>query len=305
MNRFLMLLIVLSLSTPCYAERVFTEVRGSRDSDEASSLFFFAGYRQPLTDSGDTEFEIAAGQRSYSEPGERERFDAGRLQLQSSLGRGSHMQLRCEFLAGDDWSPTLPAASFSSRLNDNWYLELSAEREPVDSVSAIRSHTRVDSYVASADYRIDERWTVVGAYIDQRFSDDNRKRGGVGRVIFSPEKYPEFNIQLKGRLLQADQDSPDYFSPRMLNEAFLLLGYGTPFADDNWVIKLLAGPGVQHIEPFEEASRTKTGYHGELSLHGWFDDHVQLISRLGCTSATGTQDAYSYCFGNMHLGYAW
>ncbi|HEX9778490.1 MAG TPA: hypothetical protein VGA63_10135 [Geopsychrobacteraceae bacterium] len=305
MSRVLMVLLLFCLGTPCYAERVFTEVSGSRDSDEASSLGVLTGYRHAFGDRGKTEIEFAAGRRSYAEPGERESFNAGRLQLYSAPGRDWRMQLRCEFLEGDDWSPILPAAFFSGRPHDDWYLEFSAERDPVDSVSALRRHIRLDSYVASADYRINDRLTLVGAYIAQHFSDDNRKRGGIGRIIFSPAQLPGFSLQVKARYLRADQDSPDYFSPRTLGEGFLLFSYATPFADDNWVIKLLAGPGVQRIEPFNDAATNKTGYHGELFLHGWFNEHVQLVSRLGCTSARDTQDAYRYCFGKMQLGYAW
>ncbi|MDT8419774.1 MAG: hypothetical protein RQ754_05030 [Desulfuromonadales bacterium] len=305
MIRFLMLLLVLGISSPSYAERIFTEVSGSSDSDDARSLGVFAGYRDSFSGPGRTEVEFAGGQRTYSEPGERETFNVGRLRLDSRPGRNWRMQLGCEFLNGEDWSPALPAAFLSSQLNEDWYFELSAERTLVDSVSAVRRHISVDSYVASADYRLNDRLTLAGAYIAQYFSDDNRKRGGIGRVIYSPEQLPGVNLQIKGRVLRSEQDSPDYFSPQTLVDGFLLFGYAKAFADDNWVVKLLAGPGAQRVEPFNDGARNKSGYHGELSLQGWFNDHIQLVSRLGCTSADDTQEAYSYCFGRMRLEYAW
>ncbi|HKJ04496.1 MAG TPA: hypothetical protein VJ974_02780 [Geopsychrobacteraceae bacterium] len=304
MSRITMVMILLCLSVPSYAERFFTEVSGSRDSDDASSLMLFTGYRQALDGPG-VELEFAGGQRIYTEAGEREKFDSGRLLLLSTPGRNWNTILRIEFLGGDDWSPTLPAAFFSNQFNKNWYAEVSAEREPVDSVSAIRNHIRVDSYVASADYRLNNKVTLVGALISQHFSDDNQKRGGIGRIIISPAQLPGFHLQLKGRSLQADQDSPDYFSPRNLSEGLLLFGYAKAFLNDNWVIKLLGGPGLQRVEPFDDEANNKAVYQAEIHMRGWFNDHVQLTSRLGCTSANDTREAYSYCFGKMHLGYAW
>ena len=301
----LLLLLMLSFRSPSYADRIFTEVDGSRDSDDASSLGVYSGYRHSFRGLGRAEIEFSGGRRTYAEPGERERFNVGRLKLDSRPNRNWRMQLGCEFLNGDDWSPTLPVAFVSNRLNDDWYVEFSAERTVVDSVSAVRRHTSVDSYVASADYRVNDRLTLAGAYVSQYFSDGNRKRGGIGRIIFSPEQLPGANLQIKGRSLRSERDSADYFSPQALTEGFLLFGYATPFADDNWVVKLLAGPGVQRIESFNAESRNKSGYHGEISLRGWFNDHIQLVSRIGCTSANDTQDAYSYCFGKMNLAYAW
>ncbi|MBE0501684.1 MAG: hypothetical protein IBX47_09600 [Desulfuromonadales bacterium] len=305
MIRISFFLLMVTLSSPCYGARIFSEVNGTRDSDNASTLELLAGYRQTLVTVGNSEFEMAGGDRTYFEPGERERFSVGRLELRSDQNRSWQLKVRTDFLHGDNWSPLLPAAFFSSQPNDSWSVELSVEREVVDSVSAIQQRLHLDSYALSADYRINSSWTVVGAAIYQRFSDGNNKQGGIGRIIYSLQQLPNFNLQLKGRLIQSDRDSIDYFSPRTLREGFLLLGYAAPFADDNWVIKLLGGPGIQKIDPFFEESQTKVAFLGELALHGWFNDSWQLVAKLGCTSANETRDAYQYWFTTMHLGYVW
>lgn len=306
MIRGIVLLLLLLFSTPCYSARIFTEINGTLDSEDADSLEIVAGYRQTLSSLANLNFELAGGSLAYSEPGEEERFSVGKLGLSSSPDNDWQLQLHCRFLDGDSWSPVLPAAMIIGRPHRDWYIELSADRDPVDSISAIRKHIYVDSYVASVDYRINDRWTVVGAPIVQHFSDNNQRHGVIGRIINTPQKWPNFTLQLKGRFLQLSQDSPDYFSPERLSEGFLLFGYATPFADDNWVIKLLGGPGIQRIEPFNsQTAQNKPIYHGEITLRGWFNDHLQLVSRLGCTLADGAQETYNYCFGNMHLGYAW
>ncbi len=208
-----LLLLLITLSSPCYAGRIFSEVNRTYDSDNASSFELIAGYRQTPESFKNSEFEMAGGERTYIEPGERERFSVGRLQLSSDPNQSWKMKVGTDFLNGNRWSPILPSAVFNSQLNDSWYVELSAGRQVVDSVSAIQHRLHLDSYVSSADYRVNNSWTVVGAVIYQRFSDGNRKQGGIGRIIFSPQQLPNFNLQLRGRLVQADQDSPDYFSP--------------------------------------------------------------------------------------------
>jgi len=304
-NVTILILALLLIASPCFADRLFTEVTGSRDSDDATWIEALAGYGKLFDSLGGTELELAGGINRYAENGDDESFDTARLRLLTPAENKWRLIVSCRLLDGDDWSPTLPAATYTNKLGNKWYVELSAERSLVDSLSAIRNHIDVDSYVASADYRVNDSWTLVGAFIDQEFGDDNRKVGGIARVIYSLQRWPGLNLQLKGRLLNADEDSPHYFSPETLLEGFLLLGYATPFADDNWVIKLLAGPGVQRIEPFSGETKTKDAYLGEVQLRGWFNDNTQLVSRIGCTSAQETSAAYSYCYGKMELGYVW
>ena len=46
-------------------------------------------------------------------------------------------------------------------------------------------------------------------------------------------------MQLKGRNLEARQESATYFSPERLQEYLLLVGITTPFADDQWLLRLI------------------------------------------------------------------
>lgn len=301
----IVVLVFVVFSGPARSQRLFTEMTGSRDSDDETYFRLLAGYRRTIVPEGKSELEIAGGVRSYSGHGETRDFDVARLGWSSRTERGLKLRLNWEFLRGKDWEPHLPSTFLSYRVNPKWYFEFSASRDVVDSVRAVNNRISFDSYVASADYRVSDRWTLVGAWIDQRFSEDNRKHGGLGRIIFSPEEWTGFHVELKGRYIAADQDSPYYFSPETLQEEFLLFGYATPFADDDWVVKVIGGPGIQHINPFTGPSRDKDAYFAEVSLRGWFRERIQLESRLGCTSANETTEAYRYCFGKLHLGYAW
>ena len=298
------LLLVTDIAAPVFADRIFIDISGSHDSDQASLLQILGGYQQEIDVMASSKLNLSWGERRYHETGASRDFSAVWLQWLSPDRKDWHLKLQTYFLNGDRWSPTLPGAFYTHQLK-HWYLEVSAERDVVDSISAIDNRTTVDSYTASADYKISDRWTVVGAGITQHFSDDNNKNGGVGRIIYTPQRRPAFNFQLKGRILQADRESPDYFSPKIQKDLFFLVGYSRTFADDNWGIKLLGGPGVQAIDPFFSDSYSKNAFLGEINLRGWMAQKVHLSTRLGCTTATATRDTYRYCYGNWKLAYVW
>ena len=62
---------------------------------------------------------------------------------------------------------------------------------------------------------------------------------------------------------------------------------------------------MQIIEPFAGAREDKEIYLAEVRLRGWLGENVNLESRLGCTSAAADAGSYEYCYGHLHLGYAW
>mgnify|MGYP001408552893 CR=1 FL=1 len=309
---------LLLVSLTAHADRVYLEGHATTDSDDAGHYRLFGGYRMEIPELGKLELDGAAGTRHYREEitdsaapsgnrttTERESFEAARLKLHGEATRSWRYSMRLEQLLGDDWDVLLGAATVAARPHADWYLELFAERELVDTVRAIRRHIRVDTYGLSLDYQLHPSWLLVGGLFEQDFSDGNRRLGTVERLIYSPQKIEWLHIQLKGKQLNADRDSDTYFSPERLQEYFLLIGAATPFADDNWVIRLLGGPGVQIIEPFASEREEKEAYLAELKLRGWFTDNITLESRLGCSSAVASTDSYSYCYGHLHLGYAW
>jgi len=320
----IVLLLLLGLASPLWADRAYLETGLTRDGDESGHERILAGYRHRGGEALRWELDLAGGTRGYWEdlptlvaapgPGggtvtrtvtERERFSVARAALRGKTPEVWSFDLRLEQLQGDDWDPLLGAATVSARPHRDWYFELFSERELVDTVRAIRQEVEVDTYGLSADYTLNPSLVLVGALLGQDFSDGNRRRGGIVRLIFYPEAPEWLHFQLKGRILDASRPSDTYFSPERLQEYFLLAGIAAPFADDDWIFRLLAGPGVQIIEPFDAAREEKEAYLAELQLRGWFNDHLTLESHAGCSTAITSADTYAYCFANLHLGYAW
>jgi len=318
MHRPFFTLLLLALALPAHADRVYLEGGATRDGDESGHYRLFSGYRYRAGDAYQWELDLAGGSRNYWEKidldspapttqtsTEKERFESVRAAMRGTTPRVWRYDLQLEQLLGDDWDPLLGSATVSARPNEYWYFELFGERELVDTVSAIREKTRVDTYGLSADYTLTPSLVLVAALLQQDFNDGNRRQGGSGRLIYYPEGISWLHLQLKGRLLDAEQPSDNYFSPERLQEYFLLVGVATPFANDDWVFRLLAGPGMQIVEPFDSARVEKEAYLAEVRLRGWFSDHVTLESAVGCSTAVTSAETYSYCFGHLHLGYAW
>ncbi len=319
-----LIVLLLVLAAPAQADRVYLESGVTRDGDVSGHERVMAGYRYRAGDALHWELDLAGGTRGYwedlpvlvSAPGpgggsvlrevtEKERFDVARAALRCKTPKVWSFDARLEQLQGDDWDPLLGAANVSARPHPDWYLELFEERELVDTVRAIRERVKVDTYGLSADYSLTPSLVLVGALLAQDFSDGNRREGGIVRLVYYPEKPEWLHLQLKGRILDASRPSDTYFSPERLQEYFLLAGIATPFADDDWIVRLLAGPGLQIIEPFDAAKEEKEAYLAELQLRGWFTDHLTLESNAGCSTAITSSDTYAYCFANLHFGYAW
>jgi len=302
---------LLTLSLAAYADRVYLEGGFTRDGDEGEHYRLFSGYRYASQTPTNWELDVAGGTRHYREdlPGggstASEAFSAARIGLKASPSRLVNTDLRLELLDGSGWNPLLAAGRLTATPNRDWYLEISAERELVDTVRAIRQQVTVDTYTASADYALTPSLTLVGALLHQDFSDGNRRLGEVARIIYTPESLPWLSLQIKGRNLDGRQPSATYFSPERLQEYLLLVGITTPFADDQWLLRLIAGPGVQIVDPFDAPREEKEAYLAELQLRGWVSEHLTLEGHTGCSTAVTSGDSYAYCFGQLHLGYAW
>jgi len=318
MFRPFIILLLLFMTCPAYADRVYLEGAASRDSDDGGHYQLMSGYRYRIDKAYQWEFDVAAGTRSYTEEiqydtsaptpqasTEKERFKSARIALRGTTPKIWRYNLQLEQLMSDEWDLLVGSASLSARPNKTWYFEAFGERELVDTVSAIREKNHFLSYGFSVDYQVIQSLALVGAVLRQDFSDGNQRDGYIGRIIYYPKAFEWLNLQLKGRLLNADKDSDNYFSPERLQEYFLLFGIATPFADNDWVIRILAGPGTQIVEPFESEREEKDAYLAELRLRGWFSDNLTLESTAGCSSALTNTDTYSYCYGKLHLGYAW
>lgn len=318
MSRLVVALLLLMLAVPALADRVYLESGITRDGDESGHQRVTAGYRLRSGELHQWELDLGGGTRDYWEkiainPGnpnsgetrEKEAFSVARAVLRGAAPETWRYDLRLEQLLSSDWDVAVGGATLSAKPNKTWYLELFAEREIVDTVRAIREHVTVSTYGVSADYHLTPSLVLVAALLQQDFSDSNLRTGGTARLIYYPETPEWLHLQLKGRILDADKPSDLYFSPERMQEYYLLAGIATPFAGDDWVIRLLGGPGIQLIEPFGEPREEKNAYQVEVKLRGWFTDNLTLEGDAGCSTSITSTDTYAYCFANLHLGYAW
>lgn len=293
------------------AGRIVNENFLSDDSEDARQHAHYLGYQwRPAAFSEPDRLSFWYGQWLLDDPAGSAHFSALRATYETRLPARTTLNLRATALDSADWTTWSGALSVASELGERWRVEVSAERDLIDSVPAIRQRLTGKTYTASADFRAAADWTLVGALLLQDISDSNQRRGGVFRLIYSPSALPGLSLQTKSRLIESDFDGAGYFSPPELQEHLLLIGYATSFASDRWAASGLVGPGTQHFEDGFGGSTNQTIFYGELKLRGWFNDHFGLESRGFCTNTGGPNtgvpnDDYRYCSALLSLIGAW
>lgn len=306
MNRLLAALLTLLLAAALLPGPVRAEVTGgiefSSDSDDADRTLLHAGYRYYLegTRQGPS-LGFRTGVLTLTDPVGTERFRLLEISHRLRPARGADLLLKAGSLDGGAWAPVFYSGVLALRPGRGWYLEVSGERQIVDTVTSARLEYVLESYGLSADYAVTEEITLVGAVFEQRISDGNRRSGRVGRVVFSPRALRWLSLQAKARVLTSDLDGTGYFSPETLNEYFLLAGLAAPFADDNWVARTLAGPGIQRVKDHGGGTEEKPALLAEVRLRGWFTQEFGLEGLLGYTTTGSTGGGDRYVYGHVNL----
>ncbi len=218
--------------------------------------------------------------------------------------------VRARWLDGAQWDPLLLNAAWRRSVSERWYVELFGERELIDSLAGLRRELLSTGAGLSADYRVNDQVTLVGALFGQRISDGNRRLGGVFRVIYYPPWIEGLHLQTRSTVLRSSFDGVGYFGPVRRQEHLLLLGYGRAIFDERFSIRLLAGPGRQRLRNAFGDRTHNTLFHAELRLRGWFSDHYGLELSSICTNTGGPNDGfpasdYRYCSGQLTLIGSW
>lgn len=286
--------------------RVFAETQQSGDSDGARQHTYYTGYRTPAQGPGADllNWEIAAGTRLLSAPAGTESFAALRTTLKGKRN-GIQGELRLNPLFSEGWTPFLGAALLSSD-SGAWHLEASAERELVDTVTAVRARNLLHTYSVSADRLLNREFTLTGLLLKQNFDDGNDRIGGLLRLAYSPESLEGFSTQLRARRVDGDFRGVGYFSPLRLEEYTLVVRYSRPVWRQRLRLTGQVSGGAQRVDNTD----TNPIYSAELRLRGFLTEHVGLESQLGMAN-TGGLDAgagssgYRYNYGNLSLIYAW
>lgn len=308
-KRYLLLALLLPAPAPALAapaaDRLVLETAATEDSDGLRQHSLYAGAVKALPAQGErAAVGLRAGYWQLEGGGDRVDFTALRLDYRRDLGFVD-LDLGLHQLFGHVGSPTLGRVSASAPFAP-LTLAAGVERELVDTVMAARAGTLVDTWHASLDHAATPEWTLVGAAVLQEFSDGNRRKGGVARLVYSPEAIAGFNAELRLRRLDGDRRAIGYFSPGRFEEGMLLLQYGHALPGERFVLTGRAGGGQQRID----GSATHAVFLAELRARGWYGATLGLEGRVGCTNTgeltvAAAGSGYRYCYGNLTLLRPW
>jgi hypothetical protein len=303
--RIALILCVCLAAGPVHAARAVVDQLVVDDSDGMWQYRLLAGLDQtidrPLA-GGSAGIRIGRWRIDDNEG--REDFDMLSLRYDSGDQRAWRTKAGLSQLSGEG-SPTLGDVIVDWN-GGRWQIEGSAQRELVDTVTAIRLHYLIDTWSLSAEYRFNPRWTAVGAVYTQSVTDGNARSGQVGRLIYSPERLEGFTLEGYLRHVDSDFNGIGYFSPGHLRETLLIAGYRRSVLGEHWIAGARLGAGRREID----RDIDNTLYLAELSLRGWFTDRFGLDGKVACSSAGGSaisqgESGYRYCTANLSLIGAW
>ncbi len=299
-------LCLLLVSGEAWSARIVMDNRYVNDSDGARQYSYLLGADQD----SDTPFSggnagFRAGQWRIKDRAGEETFEVVKLNYDSGSARPWRARLGATQLLGD-WSPSLGEAMLSATPAKRWYLEAAAQREIIDTVTAVRAHYLADTLSASADYQLNDEFTLVGGLFTQSISDGNQRLGKIGRLIYSPARWEGVNLQGRVKIVDSDFNGTGYFSPGQLSEYMLLAGMSTSLFAESWVIGGQLGIGAQQIDNNDYDGL----YYGEIKARGWFSERLGLDGKFSCSNAGEAgfgQGAanYRYCLMQLSLIGVW
>lgn len=181
-------------------------------------------------------------------------------------------------------------------------LEVFANRDVVETRTALNQGLYFNFAGASVDVPVSPRVTLVGLTGFQGFSDNNQRRHLRGRLIWQPSLDLGLTLQLRYRWFDNSQLDVGraYFNPQRYQEGMLAIGWRQRMGD--WRNAVTAGLGSQQIAS-EAATPTQLL---ELSSETQVERYA-LRLRAGYTRAAGpaaTNDPdywYRYLLGELVL----
>jgi hypothetical protein len=287
-------------------DRVRLDLQLSEDSDRARQQAYAADLLGPLPFGGEqAQWAIGGGYRHLDDTIGRESFRRARAHASFAPTEQTRVQTRAELLDGDEWSPIIGSASLGQRFSSRWSGEVSAERELVDTVTAVRARNLVTTWAGSVDYAPTPAWTVVVGATVQDLRDANERHGRSLRLVYAPAQ-ADWNLQLRLRRIDSAFRGDGYFSPERLEDALFTGAYHLPVAGDRFLLTLRAGAGLQRIDRGGDEAL----YLAELRGRGWFTAHYGFEARAGCSNTGGFNagpagDGYRFCEGVLSLIAAW
>lgn len=168
-------------------------------------------------------------------------------------------------------------SSYRRTLNSRLAVELFANRDFIETATALGNGSYFNFAGGSADFILTPQLTLVGLLGQQAFSDGNRRNHARTRLIYQP--YKDLGLTLQARYRYFDDSKSDvggaYFNPGRYDESMLAVGWRQRAGA--WRTNLVAGIGTQKIDAnphsstnLLEASAEKQERNYALRVRGGF-----------------------------------
>lgn len=137
--------------------------------------------------------------------------------------------------------------SYRTALAEKTALEVFANRDWVETQTALDQGTHFTFAGAAMDQGLGQHVTLVGLAGSQFFSDDNRRDHGRLKLIYQPSLDLGLTLQARYRTYHSTQEDVGgaYFNPKNYEESMLALGWRKRFAQ--WSTGLTVGVGREKI----------------------------------------------------------
>lgn len=294
--------------SPAWAEtlRSTTSAQVIDDSEDMRQYRYFTGLMASPRATPRQRFGAGIGYHKLEDPAGENRFRLARFDHEFEPGPDTGLYSSLSVLDGADWSPVLGGTRLTHRFSPKVYGEVSAERDYVDTVTAIENQWDLKSYSASLDYGPLGDWTLVGGYTLQDIGDGNDRDIYVARVIHDFPWWSPLVVEGRSRFLRSDFNGRGYFSPLELDEHLLRFTYRRPVLDGDWFISARLGAGIQRINSGDNENL----FDMEVEWRGWFNDHWGLKTSASCRNtvelfARGAGDGYRYCQAGAAIIRSW
>jgi hypothetical protein len=293
-------LILFCAGCACCQNRIFCDYSPTYDSDNLSSHIGDVGYyyQKPTFllggKIGTRLYDDAPLQSSthMAETGVFGKYTPG----------GSALSLSISQMWNTYFDPIIGAASWMYTPPDTSSfvknIELSSERDIVESLPAIQQATLQTLGAAYVDFGLFNGLVATGGGYYQSISDGNRRTSLMGRLGY--DLSTGLVLQAKVRSINGSQVSSAYFSPLHLQEYSVNFIFRRPVLKDTWVIRCLAGTGVQVIDN----DMYKNIYAGELGMRGWIVDSYGVDASAGYTNFSHDSGNYGFFYGKVTLTFA-
>lgn len=136
---------------------------------------------------------------------------------------------------------------YQTQLSKTTHLELFANRDWVETPTALDRGISFNFVGAAVDQKFGEHVTLVGLAGPQFFSDGNRRDHGRIKLIYQPFLDSGLTLQARYRTYHSTKADVDghYFNPRNYSESMLAVGWRKRFS--GWTTGLTAGVGREQI----------------------------------------------------------